>query len=288
MEALAWLLGLPSWREAIQVAEKYMRLSSTEQQAAKMRSSCRPPSMGEVRVWQELLHDPDVCGDRREWLYRRGINDQSIVSSYLGHNGAAFTIPVFDQHMNLVTVRFRYDDEIGGHDEVYDQDGEVIERRKVSKYSGWKGGNNTILYPAWRFARNRDDYAVVVEGELDAVRLWQEGIPAVTMTNGAGQQHQILETLDEFFQGLSDKFRRPPLRKLVVCLDRDKPGRDAARKLFQAARERYEEVVWVQWHPAGGKDITVFLARTGLKFVDMLDRFGFQHEEYVDLDEKGF
>jgi hypothetical protein len=279
MDALAWLLKLPSWREALEVAEKYRFLPSEKR---KTETHGRPPTSAEVTIYERILQG--VCADRLDWFYRRGLTYQTVWTARLGHTGAAFVIPVFDGDFNLVTLRYRNDEEIcGKYAEVRDAEGELIERKKIPKYRGWPGHNQAMLYPLWKFENDWRDYAVVVEGELDALRLWQENIPAITVTNGAGQQGLILEVLREFFAHLYRSHdratayrRRPRLRKLVICGDRDGPGIEAARKTVELARKEYEEVTWLQWPVELGKDVTDAL-QNGYTFERLTEEYEHKH-----------
>lgn len=274
MDALAFLLGLPDWRAALAVGHKYQFLTETEAQAKRQRAKPRrKPTYADVEIYEELLEE------RAEWLLARGLSPETIRVNRLGHNGAAFVIPVFDEQMNVVTLRYRNDEEICGKVDVeYDDDFTITKTRKIPKYRGWSGANEACLYPAWKWAADRRDYVVLVEGELDALRLWQENIPALTSTNGAGQQGLVLVLLARFFeQQASHARRRPRLHRVVICGDRDGPGILTARKLFLQAREEYNEVIWIQWPASLGKDISEVLAK-GLSFDEIYEQYGFNYE----------
>lgn len=252
MEALAWLLGLPSWEQALEVAEKYYARETVRQER-----KVRAPTLAEVSIYERML------GDRIEWLFERGLSPEAIRSAGIGHNGAAFTIPIFNRNWDLVSLRYRRDDKYG----TEDSDG-----RKLPKYRGWYGKNEAFLYPAPKFSRDRRDFVALVEGELDALALWQHGIPAITVTNGAGQQGLILKILADFFKAIErDPYRRPPIRQLIICGDRDPPGIAASQKLFDAAD--YPEVSWLQWPLELGKDITEVLKK-GETFEGIKERYG--------------
>jgi DNA primase len=110
-----------------------------------------------------------------------------------------------------------------------------------------KGRNGLYLFPEWEIAVEEPDYLVIVEGELDAVRLWQEGIPAVSTTNGAGQVHRVPGMLRERF---------PTLQRLFIATDKDTPGHEADRQTVIAARALGFEVTEIGWESVWGKDVT--------------------------------
>jgi DNA primase len=119
----------------------------------------------------------------------------------------------------------------------------------VPKYSGMRGRNGLYLYPENDISMEGTTWLVVVEGELDAVRLWQAGIPAVSTTNGAGQVHRIPALLREKF---------PQITTLFIATDKDEPGREADRQTVTEARRLGFEVTEISWPEEWGKDITEF------------------------------
>ena len=278
MEALAYLLKLPSWKEALEVAPNYRFLTETEQQTARQRMKvARKPTWADVGVYERILGS--ICSDRVAWLHSRGLSDQTIRTARLGHNGAAFVIPVFDSSLEVVTLRYRNDEEIcGKYDEEFDEEFNLVRARKIPKYRGYTGWNDACLYPAWKFEADRRDYVVLVEGEMDALLLWQNGIPALTCTNGASQQGQILALIRQHFDRISRQARRrPALKRIVICGDRDEPGIKAARGLFEQAKQEYEEVIWCQWPIEWGKDITD-ACKSGHTFEEIYEQYGFDYE----------
>lgn len=277
MEALAWLLGLPDWKAALSVASQYTFLEKTKRQ--NKPKTRRAPTMAEVSIYESLLED------RIEWFHQRGLSTEMIHQARLGHNGAAFVIPVFDGRGKLVTLRYRNDEEISGKEEVeYDENLDLVKTRRIPKYRGWTGANDACLYPAWKFEADRSDYVVLVEGEFDALLLWQRGIPAITATNGAGQQGLVLDLVQEYYDRIkAHPRRRPALRRVVICGDRDEPGTAACRKLFLRAKEEYDEVVWIQWPRELGKDVTEVLGK-GYSFDYLLEHYGKTEEDRPSED----
>jgi DNA primase len=278
LDALAWLLKLNNWKEALYVAEKYKYLPQTQQQ--KQSKYSRPPTWAEVRAYERVLHE--VCEDRMDWLLSRGLEQRTIQQARIGHNGAAFVIPVFDGNYDLITLRYRNDEAITGNfEDVYDEDFEIVKTKKIPKYRGWPGRNDATIYPLWKFEHDRRDVLVLCEGELDALRLWQENVPAITCTNGARQQSNIITILKQYFASIaSNPYRRPPIRQVIICGDRDGPGINAARDLFTQARKEYEEVLWMQWPRERGKDITELLINERISFDEARNIYAFDYETF--------
>lgn len=178
-----------------------------------------------------LLQLYNRCMPRLGWLYERGLRDDTIIIFKVGHDGQAFTIPVFDADGRLLSFRYRADPACNSPD--------YTERYR---YTGMKGRNGLYLYPAPQVAADERDWIVLCEGELDTLRLWQEDIPAVTLTNGAGQMKKLPALLPK------------RIKRVLIAADQDDAGEVAANETAQAC-----EVLGVQWcrlRWPEGKDIT--------------------------------
>jgi DNA primase len=91
-------------------------------------------------------------GHRMYWLLERGLSEDTVKAARLGHDGQRFVIPLFSETGDLISLRFRRDDEY--LDEV------------SPATSGIKGRNGLYL----RRAVMRTTGALLLcEGELDAV-----------------------------------------------------------------------------------------------------------------------
>lgn len=172
---------------------------------------------------------------RKPWLLDRGLTQEMIDQYLLGHDGTRFTIPIFSKRGELMTFRFRRDDIYGKLD---------YHEQELPKYSGIRGRNGLYLYPANTLYEDTRDYVVVCEGELDALRLRQEGINACSPTGGAGSFKHVARLL----QG----FRR--IRKVYLASDMDEAGNKACVEFMEAADSRWicEVLRWDEQY----KDIT--------------------------------
>jgi len=191
----------------------------------------------------------DRLGEKRQWYRGRGLRDGIIDGQLLGHDGRAFTIPVWHPSGQLLTIRYRRDDSLGG---------------SGPKYWGIEGRNETLLYNQGALPGSR--LVVITEGELDCLRLWQEGIPAVSSTNGAGGMVSIWEKV-------SSRFR---CSRIIIAFDQDEGGRKPARELAKminghspksVSRSR---AVILKWDRRLGKDVTEMARKKGIGFVKTL------------------
>jgi DNA primase len=230
MEALAYLLHLSVVGAIKRAAEFY-----EHEPPAKEEKRLRPLSPALAGVYQGLLWTGRR--DRLSWLRQRGLSDEIIKAAQLGHDTTRFTIPVFDQIGRLVTIRFRRDDLYGV--KWWDSRNHVL--RKLPKYSGPARYNEVCLYPVLDPSHR---HVFVTEGELDALRLIQEGYHAVTVTNGAGQMSRLFELLPS------------QIEMIYLVGDQDAVGRRATHELFIEAIKRGYRVAMANWDLAWGKDVT--------------------------------
>lgn len=179
-----------------------------------------------LRVQMEFSHRMLLTRpEKRQWLYDRGITDTTIQEMQLGHNGPAYTLPVFSPAGELIGLRFRRDDS---------------ENPDADKYWGVKGQPPVQVY--WTKPLNYDKVFIMTEGEFDALLLRQEGLPVFSLTNGCLAGLKNLSWLDSF----------PNLGKLVLCGDQDVAGRQAMAR-YQSALPVATTII--EWS-GGTKDIT--------------------------------
>lgn len=122
------------------------------------------PSLASVEGWHARLLGPDGA-EALAYLAGRGVSRREVESNWLGFNGKALTFPMFDGDGELVASKTRLP-----------KDGaQMINIR--GKGRPWP------LYPP---VDRRRGWALLVAGELDALAARSAGIPAVSVTLGAG------------------------------------------------------------------------------------------------------
>jgi 5S rRNA maturation endonuclease (ribonuclease M5) len=254
MESLAFLLGIPL-KQAFKYARRYTSEgldAYRERAAVEARRDPLPPSLAEG--YQSILWNSRST--RLRWFEDRGIPLEWVDWACLGHDGEKFCIPIWDKDKNLLNIRFRRDDEYY----IAPEDGE----RPTPKYSGMRGRNGTYFYPEWLFHAAyiegpyvpsivgwRGDWVAVCEGELDALRLWVEGIPAISPTNGASSVKQVAGFLKQFSR----------IKYILIMTDQDAAGDRATEEFTRAMWDGQwaymERVTW----PQEFKDITEYLQK---------------------------
>lgn len=248
MEALAFLLGFEGklggydWQKAIGVAGKYVVESLDAYREVAAREARKDPM---PRAYAEVFHSMlrGLFKERNEWLYARGLEGRSLEAFLIGHDGSRFTIPIFNRCGEVISIRFRRDDRVATS-YFEPRDGK---EHDIPKYAGIPGRNGLYLYGDWMLEPEMD-YVVVTESELDAVRLWQEGIPAVSPTNGAGQLKHVARLLEPY----------PHIENLYVAADMDEAGDEGARELAEEAFGcgRFRFHYRLKWPREWGKDVT--------------------------------
>lgn len=238
IDALAYLLKV-SVREAISVASKYTAESLDAYRERAATESRRDPMPASLSV----IYNEVLMGRRKHrlnWLKARGLTNETLDLNNIGHDGMRFVIPVFDGSWNLISLRYRRDD--------------MYMEETAPKYCGTKGRNGFYIYPEHLIANTKPEYLVLCEGELDTLRLWQEGIPAVTATNGAGQAHKVIAYIKEHY---------PSVKRFLVATDMDEPGREAARIAAEEVEKQGFEGAVLEW--SEGKDVTEAMALGSLR-----------------------
>jgi len=118
----------------------------------------------------------------------------------LNYDENRFHLPVKDFDGNVAFTKTRY-----------------FDCEKGPKYKNSLGAKVTLF----NYLNIKDKQSIVIcEGEIDCIKLMQEGIPAVSSTGGAGI------FVDTWVDLLASK-------DIALCYDNDDAGRSATRKLFE-------------------------------------------------------
>jgi DNA primase len=210
-----------------------------EKYAGNVKVIPRPVEKREIAaVWGPMAPELALVyhgqlGEKRKWFKDRGLSDAVIGDAKLGYTGKAFSIPVWSRSGELMTIRYRRDDAL---------------IKEGAKYWGTKGRNSVYLFneKALEFGplKASDFVAYLTEGELDALRLWQEGLAAVSATNGVGA----------FDAAFVPMFRLA--RAVVVMYDQDEAGRENAARVAKLFKSKAKVV---HWDMTEGKDVTEYL-----------------------------
>lgn len=192
----------------------------------------------------------DIGKPGRDFLKARGFDSSTVKHFRIGYTeNREISIPVF-KNGDLVDYKFRNVDE--------------------KKFRRHQGGETWVVNEeAFKWAKE-DGYIVCVEGEFDAMALYQLGIRSVVSTTGGAQG--ATPWLNDI----------PDDTKIFICYDNDEPGQEAATKI--ADRIGIERCLNMMFEV---KDANDFLLNGGTKeqFEEMMESAKkFQVEGILRLD----
>lgn len=141
----------------------------------------------------------------REWLTGRGIEDRTLDAFKIGEqerDGKAYAVFPYLRDGELVNAKYRNADD--------------------KKDMRQEGGAEPCLF-GWHLIEPRERTVAICEGEIDAMTLWQAGIPALSVNAGAGN-HQWIESDWDRLERFSD---------ILVCFDADEAGQKGAKEVIR-------------------------------------------------------
>jgi 5S rRNA maturation endonuclease (ribonuclease M5) len=200
-----------------------------------------------------------------EFINKRGITLEQIHEARIGYDGESFSIPIYDKEGQLLTIRYRRNDQkSSGSDEGY---------KEAPKYRGTYGRNHPYVYPQDRLERYFNGLAkssraivAIVEGELDTLPLWECGIAAVTVTNGAGQCSLAVDYIRDRAAATGCDVT------IVIATDQDRPGHMASDKIVLAAERVGLTCKYAQWprHLKDMCELSEYCQRLGIDDLRLL------------------
>lgn len=167
--------------------------------------------------------------------YKEYLTDHSLDEAFITKNFGVqlsedtITIPIYGVDKKLLYCKYRH-------------------LKGEAKFTFDKGGHPAIF--CLHKVKNKE-WIVLAEGEPDVMRLWQEGIPAVTATAGV----KTFNT--ELAKPLANK-------EVFVCLDNDEAGQKEVRKYCDVL-ESVGATPLVVSLPEAFKDVSVFFTQGGTK-----------------------
>jgi hypothetical protein len=166
------------------------------------KSKRKMPSDRQIKLWTKKLLGNDMA--MRVMTEKRGLTKKSIKRFNLGWDGQRFTIPIYDEHGDVVNIR-RYKPNAREHKDKMLSYGKGTGEGRID-------GLDTLA---------ESDWVVLAEGEMDRRIGLQNGIPCVTHTAGAGT----------FKAEWSPKFKD---KVVYIAYDEDQSGDAGAQKVRKA------------------------------------------------------
>jgi hypothetical protein len=194
-----------------------------------------------VEGWHNRLLQRENAEILSYFMDIRGLTLETIRKFKIGWQPArkSYTIPVFDKDGEVVNIRYYYPKATG----------------KLPKYRNHKGYGRMALYPLWPQSALDGLGLVMCEGELDALILIQNGIPAITVTAGAGNWNSA-------WNGLFKE------KQVWVVYDRDRAGTGGSIRVVNHLRKYVSKIHIVElpfeYRVNHGEDVTDFFVKHGL------------------------
>lgn len=157
-DAIQWLTGDST--AAPRIAKRAQPVQQQPERAKVWSADERNRAAGSLEQWQGLLWNGSAAGERaRSYLEERGLDDATVLNFRLGCTAgtkqypAAITIPWYAGGQ-LVCIRYRY-----------------LEPQDGNRYGLWGSPGNRL----YGHHANVDpaDTVVIVEGEVNALSIWQ-------------------------------------------------------------------------------------------------------------------
>lgn len=183
-----------SMAEAIKDAKQYLGVHDTKPQ--REEKAYKRPAKPQCQTPKSRV---------REWLAGRGLEDRTIAAWRIGEqirDGKVYAVFPYLRDGELVNVKYRNPDD----------------KRDMRQ----EGGAEPCLY-GWHLIEPRARTVAITEGEIDAMTLWQAGIPALSVNAGAGN-HQWIE---------SDWERLERFSEILVAFDADDAGEKGAKEVIR-------------------------------------------------------
>lgn len=158
-----------------------------------------------------------LTDEAKEYLYGRGIDDESIEAYELGFGNVLgttwITVPVYDKDEKLAYLKLRH----------FPEDAPCLYDRPISKYMNYPADCKTVLFDEAK-AQNALEI-MIVEGELDAIVANQHDLPpTVSVSSATVFKPEWAETMRQ-------------AKTIYVWLDNDETGQKAQEELIKKLAE---------------------------------------------------
>lgn len=175
----------------------------------------------------------------QEYLQQHGINEDSIKRFHITWDENQVNIPIKNKEDKIIWTKHR--------NLNYSSD-----NKESQKYINDTGSKISLFNI--RSHHDKKDI-ILTEGEMDAIRLDQEGIPSISNTGGAGS----------FNQQLADELKN---KNIYIAYDNDEPGKTGIRRVLE-----FLPTAKVIELPLDSHDICDFFTlHTKKEFIELLEK----------------
>jgi twinkle protein len=244
-----------SFIEALKEAKEFAGITDTQpsfyperkKKAHVQKPSCTKPS--------------DAVAD---WFTGRGITQSTLDAYKIGQQGNTIVFPFLSPEDKLELVKYR------------DLDAEKTGKKKI-----WSNQDPDYHLFGWQAINDNDRFVVLTEGEPDAMSYFQQGFPALSIPQGAGDGEKQQAWIRNDFERL-ERFET-----IYVSMDMDAPGQSAIKPIIEAlGADRCKIVNLGEYKDANevhadGELLKGYLDRAKTKDPDELKSLHEYHEEIL-------
>lgn len=246
-QAADYLLG----DEKLPTCMELRRIESSKPR--QQEPECVPEHNDSLNAVREIVDSGEYDSMAVSFFAKNGITEDTMHRFHVASVGSGFLkeralIPFYDCHERDRLVGYVAVDVNGKRQYVRKKVREYIRFSGISRFSDIRKAYETCLqrYKKALFCDNAPTashlfglstlscdelvYAVLVEGERDVMKLQQEGFNALG-THGTHLTQQQKKLLHEF-----------GARRIYICFDGDRPGIEAAERVYSSIRTDFESV----------------------------------------------
>lgn len=195
---LWWQSRSISRSEAFKEAKAYLGIADDFKRPQKPKTFAKPARPKGLSAPKSRVLD---------YLHSRGLTEQSLKAYRVGESPGGWIVFPFIRNDETVYIKY------------LNQHREDSGKKRIKAEANCE----PILF-GMQVIPEDQSFLVITEGELDAMSLFEYGIPAVSVPNGAGTGHKNawIEHCWEWLEVFSEIF---------LCLDNDEPGQIAANDI---------------------------------------------------------
>lgn len=144
-----------------------------------------------------------------DWFENRGIAQKTIESYRIGQQGSVIVFPFISPEGELELVKFRDTAAEGG--------------KKI-----WSNSDPDYHLFGWQSITDNDRHVVITEGEIDAMTYHQQGFPALSIPQGAGDGDKQKVWISNDYERL-ERFET-----IYISMDMDAPGQSSIKPIISS------------------------------------------------------
>lgn len=211
-------------KQAMNEAAGWLGVAQDARESQPKKTYRRPDRPHEIR-------GIDPNGPVMAYLKSRGLTDVTIKAFRLAEQPSRLRFHHLEQNPGVIVFPYLRNGDLINCKFL------ALERPGGKKQTMLEGGAEPCLF-GWQAVPANARTITITEGEIDAMTLWQQGIPAMSVPMGGGSGHK-----QDWIESDYDDLAR--FDTINVAMDRDGPGQEAAAEIIRRlGAERCRLVEW--------------------------------------------